>query len=97
MTVGGGSDGNFTAGAGCPTLDGLGAVGGGAHAPGEHVVVAEMPARARLVAALTAYVLAGGTGRPEAGDTTDGDPGAPPGRVGAGHVETGRPEAGGSA
>ncbi|MCY1136800.1 M20 family metallopeptidase [Actinoplanes sp. Pm04-4] len=50
--VGGASDGNFTAGVGTPTLDGLGAVGGGAHAPGEHVVVAEIPRRAALVAAL---------------------------------------------
>ncbi|MEU7884337.1 M20/M25/M40 family metallo-hydrolase [Microbispora bryophytorum] len=58
--VGGGSDGNFTAGVGCPTLDGLGAVGGGAHAAEEHVLVAEMPVRARLVAALAAYVLSGG-------------------------------------
>ncbi|MDH2426574.1 M20/M25/M40 family metallo-hydrolase [Sphaerisporangium sp. TRM90804] len=54
--VGGASDGNFTAGAGCPTLDGLGAVGGGAHADGEHVVVAEMPARAALLAALVQAV-----------------------------------------
>ncbi len=51
--VGGGSDGNLTAGIGVPTLDGLGAVGGGAHALGEHVVVAAMPQRAALVAALT--------------------------------------------
>ncbi|MFF4195167.1 M20 family metallopeptidase [Nonomuraea sp. NPDC001831] len=50
--VGGASDGNFTAGAGCPTLDGLGAVGGGAHADHEHVVVAEMPRRAALLRAL---------------------------------------------
>jgi len=50
--VGGGSDGNLTAGLGIPTLDGLGAVGGGAHARGEHVVVAAMPRRAALVAAL---------------------------------------------
>lgn len=50
--VGGGSDGNFAAGVGAPTLDGLGAVGGGAHADDEHVVVAELPARAALVAAL---------------------------------------------
>ncbi|CAM5242772.1 M20 family peptidase OS=Streptomyces alboniger OX=132473 GN=CP975_32500 PE=4 SV=1 [Streptomyces alboniger] len=50
--VGGASDGNFTAGLGCPTLDGLGAVGGGAHADDEHVVVAEMAPRARLLAAL---------------------------------------------
>ncbi|GIH48366.1 glutamate carboxypeptidase [Microbispora rosea] len=50
--VGGASDGNLTAGAGCPTLDGLGAVGGGAHADDEHVVVAEMPGRAALLAGL---------------------------------------------
>ncbi|MEV3978942.1 M20 family metallopeptidase [Nonomuraea sp. NPDC049758] len=50
--VGGASDGNFTAGAGCPTLDGLGAVGGGAHADHEHVVVAEMPRRTALLRAL---------------------------------------------
>ncbi|MCT9929581.1 M20/M25/M40 family metallo-hydrolase [Planotetraspora sp. A-T 1434] len=62
VSVGGGSDGNFTAGVGCPTLDGLGAVGGGAHAAEEHVVVAEMPVRARLVAALAAEVLSSGPG-----------------------------------
>ncbi|WP_440104946.1 M20/M25/M40 family metallo-hydrolase [Streptosporangium sp. H16] len=56
--VGGASDGNFTAGAGCPTLDGLGAVGGGAHADDEHVVVAEMPGRAALLAGLIRAVLA---------------------------------------
>lgn len=50
--VGGGSDGNVTAGVGTPTLDGLGAVGGNAHAPGEHVVVDQMPARAAIVAGL---------------------------------------------
>ncbi|MFI7421647.1 M20 family metallopeptidase [Nonomuraea sp. NPDC049684] len=54
--VGGASDGNFTAGAGCPTLDGLGAVGGGAHADHEHVVVAEMPRRAALLRALVEAV-----------------------------------------
>ena len=52
VTVGGGSDGNFTAGIGVPTLDGLGAVGDGAHADHEHVVVSAMPERAALVAAL---------------------------------------------
>ncbi len=52
VTVGGGSDGNFTAGIGVPTLDGLGAVGDGAHAEGEHVVITAMPERAALVAAL---------------------------------------------
>lgn len=50
--VGGASDGNYTAGAGCPTLDGLGAVGDGAHADHEHVITATMPARARLLAHL---------------------------------------------
>ncbi|WP_285680392.1 M20 family metallopeptidase [Actinoplanes sp. NBRC 103695] len=56
--VGGASDGNFTAGVGTPTLDGLGAVGGGAHADDEHVIVAELPRRAALVATLTADLLA---------------------------------------
>lgn len=50
--VGGGSDGNFTAAVGCPTLDGLGAVGGGAHAEGEHVRIDAMPERAALLAAI---------------------------------------------
>jgi len=55
--VGGASDGNFTAGMGVPTLDGLGAVGGGAHADHEHVLVAELPGRAALLAALIADIL----------------------------------------
>lgn len=55
--VGGASDGNLTAGVGTPTLDGLGAVGGGAHADNEHVIVAELPRRAALVAALAADLL----------------------------------------
>jgi glutamate carboxypeptidase len=50
--VGGGSDGNFTAALGIPTLDGLGAVGEGAHARHESVVIAEMPRRAALLACL---------------------------------------------
>jgi glutamate carboxypeptidase len=50
--VGGASDGNFTAAAGIPTLDGLGAAGGGAHARDEHVLVADLPRRAALLAAL---------------------------------------------
>ncbi|GAB2699013.1 M20/M25/M40 family metallo-hydrolase [Kitasatospora kifunensis] len=54
VAVGGGSDGNLTAGAGAPTLDGLGAVGGGAHADHEHVIVAELPRRAALVGELVA-------------------------------------------
>lgn len=51
-SVGGGSDGNFTAGMGIPTLDGLGPVGEGAHAPHESMVLGEMPRRAALVARL---------------------------------------------
>jgi glutamate carboxypeptidase len=47
---GGGSDGNFSAALGVPTLDGLGAVGGGAHALDEHVCVNELPRRAALLA-----------------------------------------------
>ena len=42
---GGGSDGNFTAAMGVPTLDGLGCVGNGAHAPHEHIVWTELAAR----------------------------------------------------
>jgi glutamate carboxypeptidase len=50
--VGGGSDGNFTAGLGIPTLDGLGGVGDGAHASHEHILISELPRRAALIAAL---------------------------------------------
>jgi glutamate carboxypeptidase len=54
IAVGGASDGNFTAGMGVATLDGLGAVGGGAHAAEEHVQVTELPNRTALLAALIA-------------------------------------------
>lgn len=57
--VGGASDGNFTAGVGTPTLDGLGAVGGGAHAPSEHVLVSALPGRAALLTALIDDLLGG--------------------------------------
>ena len=50
--VGGASDGNLTAAAGHPTLDGLGAVGDGAHADHEWVSVPAMAERAALLAAL---------------------------------------------
>jgi glutamate carboxypeptidase len=53
-SVGGASDGNFTAALGVPTLDGLGAVGNGAHSPGEHVVIRALPRRAALLAGLLA-------------------------------------------
>ena len=49
VAVGGGSDGNFTAAIGVPTLDGLGAVGGGAHAEHEFVVVDTMPGQIELL------------------------------------------------
>lgn len=55
--VGGGSDGNFTAAIGVPTLDGLGAVGGGAHADHEHVLVADLVPRTRMLEALLDRVL----------------------------------------
>jgi glutamate carboxypeptidase len=57
VAVGGGSDGNFTAAMGVPTLDGLGAVGGGAHADHEHVLVDTMVDRSRLVAAIIGALL----------------------------------------
>jgi glutamate carboxypeptidase len=56
-SVGGASDGNFTAAMGVPTLDGLGAVGGDAHAPGEHILLAELAPRTALLAALLEDVL----------------------------------------
>lgn len=50
--VGGGSDGNFTAALGIPTLDGLGATGAGIHARHEHIIIADIAPRAALVAGL---------------------------------------------
>ncbi|HXB56630.1 MAG TPA: M20 family metallopeptidase [Vicinamibacteria bacterium] len=50
--VGGASDGNLTAAAGLPTLDGLGPAGGGAHARNEYVIVPDLPRRAALLAGL---------------------------------------------
>jgi glutamate carboxypeptidase len=51
-STGGGSDGNFTAAIGVPTLDGLGPEGEGAHAAHEHVLIASFPRRAALFAGL---------------------------------------------
>lgn len=51
-TVGGGSDGNFTAALGVPTLDGLGVDGAGAHAEHEHIILADIPRRAALLTRL---------------------------------------------
>jgi glutamate carboxypeptidase len=49
---GGASDGSITAGLGVPTLDGIGPVGGGAHALDEHVELDDLPRRAALYARL---------------------------------------------
>ena len=58
VSVGGGSDGNFTAALGVRTLDGLGAVGGGAHGETEHVVVESIAPRIALLAEIMQRVLA---------------------------------------
>ncbi|MHB8452643.1 MAG: M20 family metallopeptidase, partial [Mycobacteriales bacterium] len=58
--VGGGSDGNFTAGVGTPTLDGLGAVGDHAHAEGEWVSLPAIAERARLLARVLTCLRTGG-------------------------------------
>jgi glutamate carboxypeptidase len=51
-STGGGSDGNFTSALGVPTLDGLGALGEGAHASNESVVIQELPQRTALLAGM---------------------------------------------
>ena len=61
--TGGGSDGNFTAALGVPTLDGLGAVGDGAHALHEHVDIESLPDRAALVAGIMLELSAVGSRR----------------------------------
>ena len=58
VAVGGGSDGNFTAARGVPTLDGLGAVGGGAHADHEFLIVDTMVERAALLEGILRRLLA---------------------------------------
>lgn len=57
VAVGGGSDGNLTAAIGVPTLDGLGAVGGNAHAEGEWALLSAITQRAALVSALVRDLL----------------------------------------
>ncbi|MBU6497661.1 MAG: M20/M25/M40 family metallo-hydrolase [Rhodospirillales bacterium] len=54
QSSGGGSDGNFTGAMGIPTLDGLGLAGAGAHTLGEHIEIASLVRRARLMAGLLA-------------------------------------------
>lgn len=56
MTTGGGSDGNFSAALGVPTLDGLGADGGGAHTFDEHILISSIAPRVALLARLLATV-----------------------------------------
>jgi glutamate carboxypeptidase len=67
VSVGGASDGNFTARVGAPTLDGLGAIGGNAHASGEWVDLSGMTDRAALLAALLTRL------RPVEGEAAEGE------------------------
>ncbi len=62
-SVGGGSDGNFSAARGVPTLDGVGADGAGAHTRDEWVDIASLPARAKWLAAICEQVVGGGLAR----------------------------------
>jgi glutamate carboxypeptidase len=57
--TGGGSDGNFTAALNVPTLDGMGAVGAGAHAAHEHVVAKHLVERTALLAGMIATISQG--------------------------------------
>ena len=57
--AGGGSDGNFTAALGVPTLDGLGPAGGGAHALDEHVLLSDLSFRAALLAGMLSSLAEG--------------------------------------
>lgn len=60
IAVGGGSDGNFTAGIGVPTVDGLGTVGGGSHADDEHALVDWIAPRVALTAGMVQHLLTEG-------------------------------------
>ncbi|WP_019159527.1 M20 family metallopeptidase [Brevibacterium senegalense] len=66
VRVGGGSDANFAAGMGAPTLDGLGTVGGGSHADDEHALLTWIPRRIELTASLVASLLRAPVPRPAA-------------------------------
>ena len=66
VRVGGGSDANFAAGMGTPTLDGLGTVGGGSHADDEHALLSWIPRRVELTATLVASLLENPVPRPDA-------------------------------
>ena len=58
-SAGGGSDGNFTAALGVPTLDGFGAIGDGAHALHEHVEIDALVPRAATIAGLLGNLARG--------------------------------------
>ena len=60
ISVGGGSDGNFTAGIGVPTVDGLGTVGGGSHADDEHALIDWIGPRTTLTASMLEHLLTEG-------------------------------------
>ena len=60
-SAGGGSDGSFTAAIGVPTLDGIGAIGDGAHALHEHVEIDALVPRAAVIAGLLARLTRGGS------------------------------------
>jgi glutamate carboxypeptidase len=60
-SAGGGSDGNFTAAIGIPTLDGFGAIGDGAHAIHEHVEIDALVPRAAVIAGLLARLIRDGS------------------------------------
>ncbi|MFI2365446.1 M20 family metallopeptidase [Promicromonospora sp. NPDC019610] len=84
VAVGGASDGNFTAGVGTPTLDGLGAVGGGAHADDEHVLVDRIADRTALLRALVVDLVA------DAGSDPGSDPGSDAGADAGADAAAGR-------
>lgn len=70
IRVGGGSDANFAAGVGTPTLDGLGTVGGGSHADDEHALLSWIPRRVELTAALIESLLREPVARPGAAQSS---------------------------
>jgi glutamate carboxypeptidase len=67
-STGGASDGNFTSAIGIPTLDGLGAIGGGAHAIDEWIEIDSLPQRAALLAGLIRYCSGGVGSQPPSGE-----------------------------
>ncbi len=85
VAVGGASEGNFTASIGVATLDGLGAIGGGAHADDDHVAIAELAPRTALLSALVADLLGGSVEPGSANAASTPVPEASGGRREVGH------------